>query len=243
MDPITRADPELATARWRIERYGRDVTADERRLVDVAVSDPQRPTLVLRFADVGVATYASLRVVGQPSRTVTWVVEEPTLVAALERLTGALPDPRRPRPGATRVERAITKGLRVARTELEIARTLGSQLIAARAWQLLTDCVASPRAALFVSPSARLARVPWGLPRDAGRRRLPADRAGRRPDGGAAEHRPLTAHTRRLGRSANGPPLLVLDPRVPGQRPDSPLGLGARHARRQIRRWPGTSAS
>ena len=31
------------------------------------------------------------------------------------------------------------------------------------AWQLLIECVASPRAALFVSPSARLARVPWGL--------------------------------------------------------------------------------
>ena len=41
------------------------------------MSDPDRLTLVLRFADVGIATYASLRIVGQPSRTVTWVVEEP----------------------------------------------------------------------------------------------------------------------------------------------------------------------
>ena len=32
-------------------------------MVDVAV------TLVLRFADVGIATYASLRVVGEPART------------------------------------------------------------------------------------------------------------------------------------------------------------------------------
>src|SRR4051794_31896965 len=35
--------------------------------------------------------------------------------------------------------------------------------MAPQAWQLLVDCGASPRAALFVSPSARLARVPWGL--------------------------------------------------------------------------------
>jgi hypothetical protein len=37
------------------------------------MSGPDRLTLVLRFADVGIATYASLRVVGQPSRTVAWV--------------------------------------------------------------------------------------------------------------------------------------------------------------------------
>ncbi len=47
-----------------------------------------RPTLILRFADVGIATYASLRVVGQPERTVTWVVEETILLAALEETRG-----------------------------------------------------------------------------------------------------------------------------------------------------------
>ncbi len=41
--------------------------------------NPPNPTLVLRYADVGVATYASLRVVGQPSATVTWVIEESAL--------------------------------------------------------------------------------------------------------------------------------------------------------------------
>ena len=66
------------------------------------MSEPDRLTLVLRFADVGIATYASLRIVGQPSRTVTWVVEEPILLAALRgadrRATGAA---RHPRAGAT----------------------------------------------------------------------------------------------------------------------------------------------
>ena len=44
---------------------------------------------------------------------------------------------------------------------MEIARQLGVQLIARSAWQCWRHFVASPRAALFVSPSARLARVPW----------------------------------------------------------------------------------
>jgi hypothetical protein len=72
----------------------------------VAVTAPRRQTLVLRFADVGVATYASLRVVGQPSRTVTWVVEEPILVGALEKLTRALPDPHGPETQRDAVQRA-----------------------------------------------------------------------------------------------------------------------------------------
>ena len=62
------------------------------------------------------------------------------------------------------VERAIATGPFAAPgTEQVITRALGSQLLAPAAWQLLIECVASPRAALFVSPSARLARVPWGL--------------------------------------------------------------------------------
>ncbi len=90
-------------------------------------------TLVLRFADVGVATYASLRVVGQPARTVTWVVEESDLVAALDQLATALPDPRASETRRDAVERAIATGPFAApATELAIARTLGAQLLAPR---------------------------------------------------------------------------------------------------------------
>jgi len=133
---------------------------DRRRacLVDVAV------TLVLRYADVGVATYASLRVVGEPARTVTWVVQEPDLVAALDQLSAALPDPVAAEARRDAVERAVASGpFATPATELAIARTLGRSLLSPQAWQLLVDYVASPRAALFVSPSARMARVPWGL--------------------------------------------------------------------------------
>ena len=182
-------------------------------------------TLVLRFADVGIATYASLRVVGQPARTVTWAVQEADLVAALDQLATALPDPRASETRRDAVERAIAAGPFAApATELAIARILGAQLLAPAAWQLLTDCVASPRAALFVSPSAHLARVPWGLlamPNDDGHRLMElADVLMAAPSNIVhAERTPASWDDRR-----DGPALLILDPRVPGQRPDSALG-------------------
>jgi CHAT domain len=220
-----------------------------------------RPTLVLRYADVGIATYASLRVIGQPSRTVTWVVEEPILLAALQELTDALPEPRRQENRRDAIERALTTGPFAAPdTELTVAYILGVLLIGTPGWQLLAECVASPRPVLFVSPSARLARVPWGLlavPKSgpskeelvrarqeaitaSGRAaaRIPwqlADIAGHTdgyrlielvdvftavpPNIVHSPRTPVQWATRR-----DGPPLLVLDPRVPGQRPDSALG-------------------
>jgi hypothetical protein len=225
----------------------------------VAVSE--RPTLVLRFADVGIATYASLRVVGQPSRTVTWVVEEPILLAALGELADALPDPHGSETRRDAIDRALTRGPFAApSTELTVAYILGVLLISAPAWQLLTECVSSPRAVLFVSPSARLAAVPWALlalptsgptPEELIRARAEAitrtgPTAARIPwqlaDIGAHTdgHRlielvdvlmavpPNIVHSPRTPARwddrRDGPPLLVLDPRVPGQRPDSDLG-------------------
>jgi CHAT domain len=182
-------------------------------------------TLVLRFADVGIATYASLRVVGQPARTVTWAVQESDLVTALDQLATALPDPLGSETRRDAVERAIATGPFAARaTELAIARTLGAQLLVPAAWQLLTECVASPAAALFVSPSARLARVPWGLlamPDDDSYRLIElVDVLMAAPSNIVhAERTPADWDDRR-----DGPTLLILDPRVPGQRPDSALG-------------------
>ena len=73
------------------------------------MSGPDRLTLVLRFADVGIATYASLRMVGQPSRTVTWVVEEPLLLAALQELDDALPEPHGSETRRDAIERALSQ--------------------------------------------------------------------------------------------------------------------------------------
>jgi CHAT domain len=225
------------------------------------MSDPDRLTLVLRYADVGIATYASLRIVGQPSRTVSWVVEEPILLAALQELADALPEPRSSESRRDAIERALTRGpFATPDTELAVAYILGVLLIGSPGWQLLTECVASPRAVLFVSPSARLARVPWGLlavpksgpsKEELVRARQEAITASGRvaaqipwqladisdhTDGYRLMelvdvlmavpqnivHSPRTPagwDTRR-----DDPPVLILDPRVPGQLPDSALG-------------------
>jgi hypothetical protein len=225
------------------------------------MSDQDRLTLVLRYADLGIATYASLRIVGQPSRTVNWVVEDPILLAALQELGDALPEPHGSESPREAIERALARGpFATPATELTLAYILGVLLIDTRGWQLLAECVASPRAALFVSPSARLARVPWGLlamPTSGPSKEelVRARQAAITSSGRVAAQIPwqladINDHTdgRRLvelvdvlmavpqniahaPRTPAGwetrrdnPPLLVLDPRVPGQRPDSALG-------------------
>jgi hypothetical protein len=244
------------------------------------MNDPDRPTLVLRYADVGIATYASLRIVGQPSRTVNWVVEDPILLAALQELTDALPEPHGSESRRDAIERAMSRGpFATPDTELTVAYVLGVLLIGAAGWQLLMECIATPRAVLFVSPSARLARVPWGLlavpkagpsKEELVRARQDAiTRSGRVAAQIPWQLADIRAHTdgNRLmelvdvlmavppnivhsprqpaGWDArrDGPPLFVLDPRVPGQRPDSALGsvLGRPSSQTQLAQHFGES--
>jgi len=218
-------------------------------------------TLVLRFADLGVATYGSLRVVGQPERTVTWVVEEPLVLAALEELQAALPEPDGGESLADALDRALTSGpFASPERELTLAYILGVLLISMPAWQLLGDCLADPRPLLYVSPSARLARIPWGLLAvplaGPSREELVSARMAAITTRGTTAARipwqladistltdgvrlmelvdvlmavpPNIAHAERAAtrwpERRGAAPLLVLDPRVPGQRPDSPLG-------------------
>lgn len=225
------------------------------------MTEPDRPTLVLRYADLGIATYASLRVVGQPSRTVTWVVEEPMLLAALQELAAALPEPSDGESRRDAIERALSTGpFAGPTTELTLAYILGVLLIGTAGWQLLAECVSAPRAVLFVSPCARLARIPWGLlaiPKSGpSKEELVRARQDAITTAGRAAaqipwrldaiddltdgHRlmelvdvlmaapPNIVHAPRASTGwdarRDGPPLLILDPRVPGQRPDSALG-------------------
>jgi hypothetical protein len=184
--------------------------------------------LILRFADVGVATYASLRVVGDPSRTVTWVVQAAQIREGLDELAGALPEPNPGESVADAVARAVVAGPFAAEdTEFALAQRLGSVLLSEQAWRLLTDCVSTQRAVLFVSPSARLGRVPWGLlampaEAEATAHRLVelVDVLMAIPPNIVNASRPRTAWADRRHRL----PLLILDPRVPGQRADSALG-------------------
>ncbi|MGH3641255.1 MAG: CHAT domain-containing protein [Mycobacterium sp.] len=182
-------------------------------------------TLVLRFADVGVVTYASLRVVGEPTRSVKWVIEDPDLPAVYAALDNALPDPHGDETPADAIERSLTTGpFASPKHELKLARELGTRLIGMEGWTLLADCVAAPRATLFITPSPKLARVPWGqlvMP-DRHHFRLMelADVLMAVPPNIVHAPRPAASWSDRLAR----PAVAVLDPRIPGQRPDSALG-------------------
>jgi hypothetical protein len=189
---------------------------------------PETPALVLRFADVGVATYASLRVVGDPSRTITWVIQATQIREGLDELSGALPEPKAGESVADAVARALTVGpFATPETELALAQSLGAALLSEAAWRLLMEHISTPRAVLFISPSARLGRVPWGLlampaETDAEAYRLVelVDVLMAIPPNIANAPRPRTGWAERRHRL----PLLILDPRVPGQRADSALG-------------------
>lgn len=180
------------------------------------------PTLVLRYADVGVATYASLRVVGHPETTVTWVVEESAVATVRNLLADALPDPRPSEDVRQALERAFTAGSFAApAAEQHLADVLGDRLIPPEAWQLIGE---QTRAALFVAPTGRLAQVPWALlarPGAPGQRLIElADILLAAPPNIANAPRKSENWDERRNSAA----LLILDPRVPGQRPDSALG-------------------
>ncbi|KGI68232.1 CHAT domain-containing protein [Mycolicibacterium rufum] len=180
------------------------------------------PTLVLRYADVGVATYASLRVVGHRDTTVTWVLDEPAMATVYQLLADALPDPRPGESIVDAVERGVTAGsFATATAEAHLAAVLGEVLLPASAWRLLAEQALAPDAVVFVAPTARLAQVPWSvlaMPDDGRRLVEVVDILFAAPPNIAnAPRRP--APWRR-----EGTPLLILDPRVPGQRPDSALG-------------------
>ena len=180
-------------------------------------------TLVLRFADVGVATYGSLRVVGDPARTVTWVVEEPLMLATLAELDAAVPEARQGESQLDALARALASGpFSAPAAERVLAQRLGAALLADSAWTLLIDCVTSPRAALFVAPSARLAKVPWGLLALADGSRLVelVDVLMALPANVIHARRGSVPWRDRDTR----PAVLILDPRVPHQRADSTLG-------------------
>ncbi|MEW5812024.1 MAG: CHAT domain-containing protein [Actinomycetota bacterium] len=178
--------------------------------------------LLLRYADVGVATYASLRVVGRPDTTVTWVLDDQAMGTVRDLLTDALPDPRPHENIADAVERAVSAGSFASpAAERHLAEVLGETLVPEAAWRLIVAHAATAGAVLFAAPTAGLAQVPWSL------LAMPAD--GRRlidivdillaapPNIANAPRRPAPWRP-------ESAPLLVLDPRVPSQRPDSALG-------------------
>ena len=197
-------------------------------MAHMAVTDAP---LVLRYADVGVATYASLRVVGAPGRTVTWAIEDAALATVRDMLGDALPDPRPGENLREALQRAFAAGaFATPAAEQQLAEVLGEHLIAAAGWQLIADSAGerpshdSGGVVVFVAPTTRLAQVPWSLlamPGDTGRRLIElADILVAAPPNIANSPRTPASWEERRENAA----LVILDPRVPGQRPDSALG-------------------
>lgn len=185
----------------------------------MAVTAP--PTLVLRYADVGVAVYASLRIVGVPGSTVTWVIENAELTALGDLLADAIPDPRTAESPRAAVERALTTGSLASPTvERRLAERLGERLIPAAGWELITASAVEMLPTLFVTPAARLAQVPWSLLAAPGDQRRLIELA----DVLMAAPANIANSARKPSVAADEAALLILDPRVPGQRPDSALG-------------------
>jgi hypothetical protein len=186
----------------------------------VAVSDCAPPVLVLRFVDVGGVTYASLRRVGAIDQLVTWVLDAVDLQPILDEIAASLPDALPGELLADALARAFTVGAYATPdSESRLARRLGA-LLPQEAWHYLLRQVASGTV-LFVSPSARLSRVPWGL------LTVPGD--DRRLIELVDVSWAVPANIANSPRSAADPELsdcvaVVLDPKVPGQRPDSALG-------------------
>jgi len=191
-------------------------------VANVAVTDAP---LVLRYADVGAATYASLRVVGAPERTVTWAIEVAALATVRDMLGAALPDPQPAESLPEALQRAFTAGsFATPEAEQQLATVLGEHLIPAAGWQLIADSAGETRPVVFVAPTTKLAQVPWSLlamPGDTARRLIElADILVAAPPNIANSPRKPASWDERGQNAA----LVILDPRVPGQRPDSALG-------------------
>jgi hypothetical protein len=180
-----------------------------------------RTRLLLRFADLGVASYAAVRRIGRAQPLATWALDGAEVAELAALVAGALPVPGPDESPAEAAERAVTVGpLAEPDAEARLAAAIG-RLIPEPVWRLLVDTVNRPdaRAALHISPSPMVARVPFAL--------------AAAPDGArlielvdVATVAPTHAVQRapRPNNPAADGAVLILDPRVPGATADSPLG-------------------
>ena len=173
-----------------------------------------------------------------------WVIDQTELGSALAQLADALPDPVGAENRRDALERAITRGaVLLACNGIHDRPRAGDP--SDRARRLAAACRLRFLAARGAVRFAQLPSGPGavGPHRDARRRRLPADGTRRRADGGSAEHRPLAARPRRVGRSAER--AAAVGPRPAGARPTAGFSAGFR-ARPPVSRddvGAGTSAS
>ena len=200
-------------------RYGRRIVdAEEVPFWDTAET-AGRPVVQVRLADAG-DLFMTWTWAGGARGFGTGQGPAGEVVAAVRELTAALPAAGE---GAAGMRRAFTSGALAGHpTERRLARTLGEALWPEQLTAQIRQVSArAGRPLVRVQPSPRVAQVPWELLAvDAADTRLLdlADVVTTAP--ASLRRRTTSGHTA----PDSAPVVLVLDPRVPGFRADSPLG-------------------
>ncbi|MEV6643217.1 hypothetical protein [Amycolatopsis sp. NPDC051371] len=191
--------------------------------------DTGRETFLLRYADAG-HTYLTWRTTGDLDTVHTHPVDAALVATAREYLDAASPTPQE----GESVSDAVRRALKAFADEQRLARILGLNLLPADLVARLRESAAGGRRPLLrVQPSPNLAAVPWGL------LALPDRRPDRVLEPGAegscfdGDERALDVADvsllapvgiPRRTPAPPGPPIYLLDPRIPGQSAFGELG-------------------
>jgi tetratricopeptide (TPR) repeat protein len=218
----------LAAERYHLRRPGTGTVGTW------PAAEPGRETFVLRFADAG-HTFLSWRTTGDLGTVHTHAIDADLVDTAREFLAAASPTPHEGERAADAVRRSLGEdAFGSFAGEQRLARVLALNLLPADLVEGLRRAAAGGRRPLLrVQPSPRLAAVPWGLlalPDRRPTRVLDAGEAGTCFDG---DDRVLDVADvallapagipRRAPRDP-GPPIYLLDPRIPGQSAFGELG-------------------
>ncbi|MGW7531361.1 hypothetical protein [Amycolatopsis sp. NPDC054798] len=213
--------------RLAAERYG--CAAPATGTVETwPAAEPGRETFVLRYADAG-HTYLSWRTTSDLDTVHTHPIDADLVATARGFLAEASPTPREGEPVAAAVRRSLDAFGSFA-AEQRLARILALNLLPA---DLVAQLRRSSRPLLRIQPSPALAGVPWGLLALPDRRPdhvLDADEVDSCFDSDVrildlADVSLLApAGIPRRAPAPAGPPVYLLDPRIPGQSAFGELG-------------------
>ncbi|WP_439380918.1 hypothetical protein [Amycolatopsis lexingtonensis] len=237
--PALRWSPDapMELDRWldvAAERYGSPRPAAA-PVTTWPTAEPGRETFLLRYADAG-HTYLSWRSTRDLGTVHVHPVDAALVATAREVLAEASPTPREGESVADAVRRSLGEdAFGGFAGEQRVARVLALNLLPADLVARLREAAATGRRPLLrVQPSPSLAAVPWGLlalPDRRPERVLEPGEEGTCFDG---DERVLDVADvsllapagipRRPPRAAGGPPVYLLDPRIPGQSAFGELG-------------------
>ncbi|WP_370964060.1 hypothetical protein [Amycolatopsis sp. cg9] len=216
------------------ERYGSPRPAGD-PVTTWPTAEPGRETFLLRYADAG-HTYLSWRSTGDLGTVHVHPVDAVLVATAREVLSGASPTPREGESAADAVRRSLGEdAFGGFAGEQRLARVLALNLLPADLVARLRAAAAGGRRPLLrVQPSPSLAAVPWGLLALPDRRPDHALEPGGESTCFDGDERVLDVADvsllapagipRRPPRAAGGPPVYLLDPRIPGRSAFGELG-------------------